>query len=752
MLEFSFNVSCRALVSLLVGVPLTGLLATSAVAQEGASGGAIEEILVTARKRQESVLEIPETVVAISGDDIARQDIVRLSDIGQRIPNLNLSMRTDGFPNATIRGVGSFGNTQGVGFYLDDAQIFSDASSRFGDLERIEVLKGPQGTLYGGSNIGGAIKYVSRRPDPSEVSGNIKLRVGEQNTRDIEGSINVPLGDNGWAARVFGFWAEDDGYLRNPNYERENGFRGNEDSDIGEVKEYGGRASIAGPIGERFSVFAAVRYNDLDGPANTWVREVSDNLKYPDVVPNNPNGSHDRDTFAATLELTWELDSFDIVSLTSYTDTDSTRFTDVDIREEFIISAYRPEDMTVTTQELRFTSTHEGPFQWIAGGFYSLYEEKMRSTQNWYDARVDDDGNISGPLGCAAGMPTCSGVWVGEIVTPQMEQDILPLPFEIRDRDKENIAGFASGTYTWENWEFTAGLRVDRWENKTDNKDTGISGKENDTEVLPRVSITRWFDENNMMYFTFAQGYEPGGFNLSNFEGESTLFGFDEENATSYELGWKGQLADGRLYASIAAFYIDYEDRQIEFQAEGENGVVIEGIVNLGDSEQYGFEAEALWQATDTLSLTGSFGWIDAEWDNGTIVDLGDQVVDVGGDTPPNINDWGGHLSADWRQPFGDRGLTFLFGAQLNYSGEFDGLQVWNPITNPDYTVVNTQVGVAAERWEFTVNVKNLFDEDYYTDLQRFPNLHVIDGAPDEILIGTRAQPRLVTGNFTYRF
>lgn len=112
-------------------------------------------IVVTARKREERLQDIPESVIAIDGEDIDRQNIKGLNDIGDAVPNLNLSTRGDGFPNVSIRGVGAFGMTQGVGFYLDDVQLFGDASSRFGDLERIEVLKGPQGVLYGGSNIGG---------------------------------------------------------------------------------------------------------------------------------------------------------------------------------------------------------------------------------------------------------------------------------------------------------------------------------------------------------------------------------------------------------------------------------------------------------------------------------------------------------------------------------------------------------------------------------------------------------------------
>ena len=138
---------------------------------ESASDDEIEEVLVTARKREESLLEIPESVAVITGGDIDQQGIKGLEEIGFQVPNLNLSTRLDGFPNVSIRGLGAFGNTQGAGFYLDDVQIFSDASSRFGDLDRIEILKGPQGTLYGGSNIGGGSSLSAPGPTPRTGSG-----------------------------------------------------------------------------------------------------------------------------------------------------------------------------------------------------------------------------------------------------------------------------------------------------------------------------------------------------------------------------------------------------------------------------------------------------------------------------------------------------------------------------------------------------------------------------------------------------
>ena len=721
-------------------------LAASAEPASGANSSGIEEILVTARKRTESVLEIPETLAVISGDEITRRNLTTLDDIGNGIANLNLSRRADGFPNVSIRGVGSFGNTQGVGFYLDDAQIFSDASSRFGDLERIEVLKGPQGTLYGGSNIGGAIKYVSKRPDAEALSGRIKARAGEQSIIDLEGSINVPLGADGWAMRLFGFAYEDDGYLKNPNTPRLNGLRSDNDEDEGEIEEYGARASIAGPLGERLSVYAALRWNDLDGPNNNWVRELDDDLDYPDIVQTTMNSRHQRETVAGTVEFTLELDGFDIISLTSYTDTDSLRYTDVDLREEYILDNLNDHTMETLTQEIRFTSTHDGPLQWIAGGFYSKFEGLWEATLTWFDARVDANGNISGPLGCAAGMPTCSGVWLGQTdLTLDMENDALPSPARFSDREKTQLGAFANATYTWEAWEANVGLRVDRWKNETEDRLASVSNDVDEVEVLPRVSVTRWLDDNHMMYFTFAEGYEPGGFNPTSFE--DTLLEYGEEEATSYEIGYKGRGADGRFSLALAAFFIDYKSRQIEFQADNGNGQLVEGVFNLGGSEQYGIEAEAWIKVTDALRLTGAFGWVDSEWDSGIVV----QGVDIGGTTPPVTQDTNWHLGADFEQPIGDSGMTFLASVQVNHSGEYEGLQVWDTVTNPDYTLVNAQVGVLTDRWEATLAVKNLFDDDHYVDLQRFPNLYTLDGG-ENILIGTRGQPRLVTASITFNF
>ena len=711
---------------------------------EAADSDVVDEIVVTARKREESLLDIPESVTAIGGADIERQNIKNLEDIGLLIPSLNLSPRADGFPNVSIRGLGSFGNTQGVGFYLDDVQVFSDASSRFGDLDRIEVLKGPQGTLYGGSNIGGAIKFVSARPDSSDSFKRIKAVIGEQSLGDVEISVNAPL-ENDWAMRIFGFTTANDGYLVNPNSARVNGGKTGNKKNIGESEESGFRVSVAGPMNDTLSAYASLRWNDYEGPNNHWIRELDKNdLKHPNTVDTTTNPRHIRDTVSAMLELTWEYDGMDVTSVTSHTDTESTRYSDLDISQEYLLDLIRPEDMKVFTQELRFTSTDDSSIQWLGGFYYSMYEEKMRSELIWWNTQAIGD-NFTGPLGCAAGMDTCSGVWAGEILTLEQEQMSLRTPFELRDRDKSHLAAFANMTSTYDDWELGLGLRIDRWENESTNLDSGFSSDKKETEILPKLSLTRFRDNGSIVYFTASKGYEPGGFNMTSLTGSTGLLGFDKEEATSFEIGLKGRSEDGKTSYSVAAFSIAYDSRQVEYHVDqGEEGIV-EGIINMGDSEQSGLEVDLTHRVSDFLNISFSAGTVDAEWKNGSAAG-----VDLSGSTPPVVPESGINFTADYLKP-ANNGRNLAASFQLSKTGSYEGLQAWDPVTNPSYTLVNAQIGQTSEDWEVMLNVKNLFDEDYYMDVQHFPNYYLLDGG-DSIVIGTLGQPRLVTLSFSYFF
>ena len=454
----------------------------------------LEEIIVTARKREENVLEIPESLTTFTGDMVESANINGLEDIGLLVPNLWMSRRLDGFPNVSIRGLGAFGNTQGVGFYLDDVQLFGDASSRFGDFERIEVLKGPQGILYGGANIGGAIKFVTQQPDPEEFSGRVKVQAGEDNYYDGEVQLNVPLG-NDWALRLFGFALTDDSYFHNPNSPRLNGGVTKNDSDVGKTEKYGVRAVLAGSVSEQISLRVSLRYNELDGPNNIWIRELTENLTHHNIVDTNYNPRHERETIAGSIELTYDFGNFDATYLASYTDTESDRQTDLDISQEHVLDLFRPWPVEVWTQELRFTSTDDSPLQWQAGAYYLDYKR-------------DYEADLFIPYGfCFFLDPGCNPNPDDPIPFPSIEEDspnglFGGLPFEHSDRGREQIAGYANVSYRFNNVEVAGGVRVDNWKSDRTNYSADLGplpaplyGKQEETEVLGRGSIAMFFDE-----------------------------------------------------------------------------------------------------------------------------------------------------------------------------------------------------------------------------------------------------------------
>ena len=734
MLRHSFHTLNRislAILTISLGIGIDGI--PVALAQ----GASLEEVIVTARKRDENLMDIPESVSAIGAVEVERRNIKGLNKIGLAVPNLNLSMRTDGYPNVTIRGVGAYGMTQGVGFYLDDVQLFSDASSRFGDIERIEVLKGPQGVLYGGSNIGGAVKYVSKAPSTEALGGRLKVMAGEQGIWDIEGDINIPLSEK-WALRAFAFTREDDGFMTNPgSLSPVFGVDSNQPEDVGAYEQSGGRLVLHGDITDRVSITASARYNEYDGPVNNWAREMGtpDNMQYPFTLDTNLNPTHERETFGARFEINAEFDNFDFKSITSYTDTESDRHTDVDLTQLWFFNTFRPETMEVFTQEFRFSSNSDGPLQWVGGVYLMDFEETMNSYLDfgWIILEADD---------------------------PSVHAEV---PFETRREEKGNLAAFGNVTYEVGAWEWGLGLRIDRWESDEEAVDIGHSASKDDVEILPKLSLTRHFNNDSMAYLTVSKGFEPGGWvgiaggapPVYGPNGEKTLAGFDPEEAIQYELGWKGSLADGRVQATAALFFIDYDNRQFEFIVPNPSGdgTLIDGIENIGDSEQTGIELGLTWQANDYLQIAAAYGYIDAEWDSNTI--LPDGSANLGGQTPPQIIEHSTTVTANFQMPaFG--GFDFIANLQLSHNGTMEGGKPsGGTVENPEFTVMNVQAGLASSNWEFMLNLDNAFDERYYTDVEPFPNFGfggLTGTEPAEIIIGTHGHPRLFTASATYRF
>ena len=423
-----------------------GLPCASVAAEEtSARNDVLEEIIVTARKRTESLQEIPESVSAISGEELEAGSVTHINDIGLRITNLNLSARADGNPNVTIRGVGSFGNTQGVGFYVDGTQIFVDASADFGDMERLEVLKGPQGALYGGSNIGGAVKFVTKRPELGEWGGHVEVEAGDQNMRNYQAVVNVPLGERA-ALRLFAYSKEDDGFVRGVAPVRRNG-RSNIDDTLwpygvpaggaapntygadvtekwrrnpNEREETGGRITFMAELGERTTVYAALRNNELDTGNNNWRVEDGNRLKYDRTRELTFAGRNVRETTGGLFEISHDFELGNLTYLGAMTDAEGLRTTDLDVSSEVGFDLVRPEETDVQTHELRFTSSGDGPFEWLVGAYMATWENDWDSWATFYNTT-----EVLCTLIGDCGRPGSLGIL--EPLTP-VERNALPNP------------------------------------------------------------------------------------------------------------------------------------------------------------------------------------------------------------------------------------------------------------------------------------------------------------------------------------
>ena len=220
---------------------------------------------------------------------------------------------------------------------------------------------------------------------------------------------------------------------------------------------------------------------------------------------------------------------------------------------------------------------------------------------------------------------------------------------------------------------------------------------------------------------------------------------------------------DDRLVLTLAGFYIDYKDRQFELQrTDPVTNTVIENITNVGDSDAWGLEGDIVLSMHENWTLSAGFGYVDAEWDDGTLfAGAGGEAINLSGRTPPNVVDWSATAALDYDQQVNDD--MRLFGRlQLRYKGDAstnaqffdspgDDFPIWE---NPDFTVVDLGAGVEWNNWEIGIHVENLFDEDYYIDVQEFPNFagSALPSGQGAIIIGTLEQPRRVVGSVQYHF
>ncbi|MBU3069762.1 TonB-dependent receptor [Aestuariicella sp. G3-2] len=753
--------------------PLAGVIAV-AVALSGSNAVlasdkkiALEEVIVTAQKREQNMQEVPVAVTAFSADDLNNAGVQDVTEIQKSAPNVTMqvSRGTNTTLTAYVRGIGQadplWGFEPGVGLYVDDVYLARPQGGVLDvyDVERIEVLRGPQGTLYGKNTIGGAVKYVTKRLT-GEPELSISGALGSYNQRDIKIAGQMPLIEDKllFGASVAQFKRDGFGeFLLNgdDNY--------NKDVTAARVSlEFLPTENLA-------FLFNADKTNDNSNakgghrmtpskllPAEPIPSDVFDS--YADMATNNSVDSE-----GASLTVTWDInDSLVFKSITAYREGET--FTNIDFDNTSFASAHVPavyED-DQTTQE--FQLSYSGDKLDVVGGLY--YYEGTASGA--FDVLLGAfDAYFTG-LGYGPG--NFDAVTAGSV-------------------DTTSYAAYVHATYAFnEAWALTLGGRYTIDEKSADvykaqlmvDGMSGLLGGQdlNEIEVLtdyqndndwnqfsPRVSLDYRLSDDIMFYGSYSQGFKSGGFDMRGDASinPNTVNGYDPEIVDTYELGMKAELADGRIRLNAAVFYSDYTDMQVTVQESTDGGSnYASSVLNAGESEILGFELEAIAQLTENLSTSFMLGYIDAEYKSvETTVSNPDYDAVTNPSAPPTIvediaDQWAfantpektASLKLNYAKSLGNLGDIAL-SAGASYRSETQIFQVESAIDEGSYILWDASAVwySADEHWTVGLHAKNITDEEYRVGGYNFDNL----GA-EEVVVGYYGNPRTVSLNFGYNF
>ncbi len=589
-----------------IGLPailgLTSLSTNMALASEGAR--VIEEIVVTARKREENIQDVGLSVSALSQEEIDNTFARDLRDLVYVSPNLVLddtAQGPGGVASAFIRGIGvsevekNFDPAVGVvvdGIFLG---TMTGGITRAIDLESVEVLRGPQGTLFGRNTIGGVINLRRSKPT-GELGGKVRASFANYETMRVDGLLNFGVGEK-VAVKLTGTYEDQgDGYYKNVN-------TGRRDGQI-EYQSFGGNILFSPMETMEIEYTTQIERTDQDTPVLLNVGQpgqlfcdafgfCSPDLHTPvsgdrlkttqfEVGPND--ATFDADTHI--VEVRWDLtDSLSLDYIFGSWETEETVLTDFDAVRPVLFHTSRPADYEQMTHELRLT--------WDG-------DSRVRGTAGLY--AWDSEYEI--------GLRSFIGFAVPNVV--------LDLP-QTSHQESQSWAAFVEGDVDLtDSLTLTIGGRYT--EDKKDTDQRGIVTATADdqwNEFTPKLGLKYAINDNAMVYFTYAAGYRSGGFNGRVDSVETATTPYDQEKVDNYEGGFKTDWLDGTLRVNGALFYMDYSDKQEELQlpsaTSGTGQVTL--VANASTATMQGIELDVTWLASDALSLRANLGLLDAKYD-----------------------------------------------------------------------------------------------------------------------------------------
>ncbi len=544
----------------------------------------LDTVTVTAQKREQSILDVSATIQAFDAEALSATGIGDLDDLQYLTPGLSITP-FQSESQLFIRGVGNNINAPGLdpsnAVHLNNIYLSrpSLALVDFYDVERIEVLKGPQGTLYGRNATGGAVNIITARPgDEFEVAGSVGY--GTFNAVRVEGMVNAPL-SNG-AVRLAGLYTVDDGYT-------DNLFAGGDDLDKTDVLALRGRARF--DLSPSWTLEGGLDFMRDDGNTGLALRNVPEfGGPYIDF-PGNATGPRDynldgnvegsQDGLLGDVQLTWSGDNLTFKSITGYLDYEISQNVDTDGTSNPLEQLIQDTSTTTFSQEFQLSSNNDGPLEWIVGAFY-LDEETDHASifELAFDLGLDREALFD----------------------------------DVTNTSTQAWAVFAEGTYAFDNgFSATLGARYTEEEKDAsifDNLfEAGSDTSQSFDAFTPRLVLAYAPSDNANLYASVSRGFKSGGTSgLGGFLDE-----FDEETVTAYEAGFKTILAGGRARLNGAAFYNDYEGAQIFALDDTDVGAFVTIPVNIPASKTSGLEFDGEFAATDALTLRAGYTYLDTE-------------------------------------------------------------------------------------------------------------------------------------------
>ncbi len=716
---------------------VAALPALAQSASEESENSALEEVIVTASYREVSVQDLSLAVSALTSEMLESMGATGIQDYYRTVPNFSIVDRGPGLRVYTLRGISTGLVTQSsatVGVYLDEIPITAagfQPDIKVFDLERIEVLRGPQGTLYGEGSMGGTLRLITPDPDPSGFYGRAEGTFSDTSeggsNYSAAASVNIPLIENTLALRASAYYYDWSGYI--DRIAQPDGVQFDFGAAVGAPpgifpvldsgpiagrKDINGEETSGGRIGLLWNASESLSFELM------YLAQDADYGGRP--VEANDVGDYNTDFYLSeplqdeldltALTIKWDLGWASFSSATSLWDRSVGRQADnSDLTKAIFpgaklsgVGTYTEDFQDEWTQEFRLTSQGDGKLSWLLGAFY---EDK----DNGFEQHMIDD------LGFFVDFVNMLGV------PAQNEKQLLDLSGVFAETQ---LAFYGELDYQFsDRWSGTIGLRYFDYEQTTTitNNDINILGlglqdgvyRGDDSGTTSKFSLRYAATDNLMIYGTIAEGYRIGGVNTAPLVPEESVV-YGPDSLWSYELGAKITSADGRMTFNTAVYYVDWTDIQLALPL----GFSF-ATVNAGEAESMGAEFEFAWQVTDRLDLMASLGLNDGELSRDVPEANNPSNPNPGfkGNTLPGVADSTASLSLQYAVPIADWGMDWFTRGDLQYTGDsqttFNNLSTANGQPShfrlDAYTLLNLRLGLRNERWDVSLFADNVTDE-----------------------------------------